>query len=317
MVGAAPVTGVRRCGGCGASVEVPETVRATTCAFCDSALVDVQADAAEPVDRVVPFAVDRRQAGERLQAYLAGRWFAPESIRRATTPDELREVLVPFHAFDAVARTSFSAQVGVYWYRTETYTVTVNGKTQVRTRQVRETEWFPLEGSHVRQWFDHLVSASRGIPEAQANALEPFDLGLAQPYAPSLLAGRVAERATVPKAEAAAVACQELARLEQQVIAAGHLPGDTHRALSSSTAADLSAPRLVLLPVWIAVVRGPSGPIRLLVNGQSGEVVSDAIPTSWWKVGLLVTLILALLGLIVAAVLGGGLVLGAIGAVAG
>jgi hypothetical protein len=318
VVGTEPVTTIlRRCSACGASVEVPATVRATTCAFCDSALVDAEADAAEPVDRVVPFAVDRGQAGERLSAFLAGRWFAPESIRRASAPDELNEVLVPFHVFDAVARTTFSVRIGLYWYRTETYTVTVNGKTETRTRQVKETEWFPLEGSHVRQWFDHLVSASRGLPEAHANALEPFDLGEAKAYSPSLLAGRVAERATVPKSEAASVARRELARLEQQVIEATHLPGDTHSGLTSSTGAELEEPRLVLLPVWIAVVQGPKGPLRLLVNGQSGEVVSDAIPTSWWKVGLVVALVLLVIGAVAAATLGGGLLLGLIGAVMG
>ena len=54
-------------------------------------------------------------------------------------------------------RASFSADVGIHWQRTETYTVTVNGKTETRTRTVTETEWFPLSGSHVGQWFDQLV----------------------------------------------------------------------------------------------------------------------------------------------------------------
>ena len=314
-MGAEPATVFRRCSACGSGLEVPATLRATTCAFCDSALVDAAADATEPVDRVVPFSIDQRQAGERLGAFLAGRWFAPESLRRASAPDELNGVLIPFHVFDAVARTRFSARIGVYWYRTETYVVVVNGRTQARTRQVQETEWFPLEGTHVRQWFDHLVSASRGLPEAHANALEPFDLGEALPYAPSLLAGQVAERATVPKGEAATTARSELAQLEQRVIASTHLPGDTHSGLSSETLSELDAPRLVLLPVWIAVVQGPKGPIRLLVNGQTGEVVCDAIPTSWWKVGLVVALVLLVLGIVAMVVLGGALLVSLIGAV--
>ncbi len=232
-------------------------MRSTTCAFCDNALVDASAQEAEPIDSVVPFRIDKRQAHERLATAIAGKWFAPEALRKATRPDELNDVLVPFYVFDAVARSRFSASIGIYWYRTETYTVTVNGKTQTRTRQVRETEWHPLSGSHVRQWFDHLVSAARGLPERYANELEPFDLGAAVPYAPSLLAGVTAERATVPRSEARVVARQELAQLEQQVIARTHLPGDTHRSLESSTQSELEPPRLVLLPVWIAVVQGP------------------------------------------------------------
>jgi hypothetical protein len=224
---------------------------------------------------------------------------------------------VPFHVFDAVARTRFSARIGIYWYRTETYTVMVNGKPQTRTRQVRETDWHPLSGSHVRQWFDHLVSAARGLPEAYANELEPFDLGAAIPYAPSLLAGITAERATVPRSEAERIASQELAALEQRVIANKHLPGDTHSGLTSATTSDLEPPRLVLLPVWIAVVQGPKGPLRLMVNGQTGEVVSDAFPTSWWKVGCLLIFVLGLVAFVVAGVLGAGTVLSVIGAVVG
>ncbi|MEZ4234923.1 MAG: hypothetical protein R3F59_01910 [Myxococcota bacterium] len=132
-----------------------------------------------------------------------------------------------------------------------------------------------------------------------------------------MLAGRTAERATVPKDEAAETARVELARLEQQVIAAGHLPGDTHRGLTSSTTAELSPPRLALLPVWIAAIHGPKGPLRLMVNGQTAEVVSDAIPMSWTKVALVVVLVLALLGIVLAVVLGGGALLGVVGAVVG
>ncbi len=292
----------RRCSACGAAVELPETVRATTCAFCDSALVDDEAQATEPVDAVVPFRVDRARAAQLLRGFLQGRWLAPEAIRRAAAPDELNDVLVPFHVFDAVARTSFSGSIGIYWYRTETYTTTVNGKRVTRTRRVRETEWFPLSGSHVRQWFDHLVSASRGLPEAYANALEPFDLGEALPYVPSLLAGRVAERSTVARAEAARIAREELARLEQAVIGRSHLPGDTHRNLETRTLAELDEPRLVLLPVWIAVLSTAKGPVRLMVNGQTGEVVSDRMPVSWEKVAALVALFLLVVGAIALAV---------------
>jgi len=308
---------VRQCSACGAQVELADNVRSTTCAFCDNALVDVDAQEAEPIDAVVPFRVDRRQAGELLRATIADKWLAPEVLRKATTPDELNDVLVPFYVFDAVARTSFSARVGIYWYRTETYTVTVNGKTQTRTRQVRETDWHALSGSHVRQWFDHLVSAARGLPEAYANELEPFDLGAAVPYAPSLLAGLTAERATVPRGEAKRVASEELAQLEQQVIARKHLPGDTHSGLKSRTTSDLEAPRLVLLPVWIAVVAGPKGPLRLMVNGQTGEVVSDSFPTSWWKVGCLVFVVLGLVAFVLAGILGAGTILSILGAVVG
>lgn len=259
-------------------------------------------DKGEPVDRVAPFEVPRKRAGSLLKGYLQEHWLAPESVRKAARPEELRGVLVPFYVFDAVARSRFSATVGIHWYRTETYTTTVDGKTVTRTRQVKETDWHPFQGSHARRWMDHLVSASRGLVEAEANALEPFDVGKALPWDPSLVAGVEAEHPTIPHEEARETAGQELARLEQQTIASRHLPGDTHRSLQSSTASEIERMQLVLLPVWVAAFPGPKGSIRLLVNGQTGEVVGQ-VPRSWTKVGCLIAVIVAIAGIVIAVIL--------------
>jgi hypothetical protein len=298
-----------RCSQCGATVELDDAAYVSTCAFCDSALERVEARAAAPVDQVVPFVVDRARAGVLLHQWLAGRWLAPESLRRAVRPDELRSVFIPFYAYDATARSDYFCRVGVYWYRTETYTTVVNGKTVVRTRQVRETEWSPLSGSFVAQRFDHLVSASRGLPEGEANELEPFDLGRASPYTPALVAGVASELPTVPHDEALSVARDELNKVQIRDIAARHLPGDTHADLTATTALDVGRVQLVLLPVWIAVYAGPSGPVRVSINGQTAEVVGNA-PRSSWKVGCLVVALLAVAAAVVAAavVTFGGLV---------
>lgn len=282
----------RRCQQCGATVELPDDVFSTRCAFCDSPLVEVDEEQ-EPVDQVAPFDVPRERAGALLKGYLQESWMAPEMVRKAARPDELRPVLVPFYVYDAVARTQFSARVGIYWHRTETYTTTVNGKTVVRTRQVRETDWHPFQGSHARKWFDHLVSASKGLPESEANDLEPFDLGRALAYTPALTAGLEAEYPTIEHAQAKRTAAAELASLEKEAIASGHLPGDTHSNLQSETAVEIDVIRLVLLPIWISAFPGPKGPIRLLVNGQTGEVVGS-VPRSYWKVGCIVFVAVAI-----------------------
>jgi hypothetical protein len=264
-------------------VEADTATLAATCAFCDTPLVD-SAAASEQVDRVAPFVVPRDRAGRALKGFLQGQLWAPEAVRRVAAPEELNAVLVPFYLYDAVARTQFSCQVGVNWQRTESYTTTENGETVQRTRTVTETEWFDFAGSHGKTWRDHLVSASRGLLESEANALEPFDIGKSLPYAPALTAGLTAEHPTVPHDQAHATAREELGRREAEAIATSHLPGDSHRALQTTTALDVEAVRLVLLPVWIAAFRGPSGALRLLVNGQTGEVVGK-VPKSKAKIG--------------------------------
>ena len=50
-----------------------------------------------------------------------------------------------------------------------------------------------------------------------------------------------------------------------------------------------------MLPVWIATYRFENKVFRLLVNGQTGEVVGET-PTVWWKIALA-----GLVGLLIAA----------------
>jgi len=275
------------CPSCGAAVSFAEGVIADRCVFCDSPLVAGSEDT-EHADLVAPFLVARRAAADRLSAWLAGRWLAPKTVRAAGEPSDLAGVLVPFWVCSATARSRWDAQVGIHWYRTETYWVTVtrDGKTvrERRTRQVQETEWFHSSGTHAASYDNHLVSGSRGLPEAEANALEPFDLGSARPYEAALLAGWVAERATIPRAEAAGVAEAELRSVEEQAVRA-FLPGDRAKRVDVRSDVEVSPGRLALLPVWIANYTWDGAVHRLLVNGQTGEVVGS-VPTSWGRVGL-------------------------------
>lgn len=267
--------------------------------FCDSPLQAADEQDEPPVDRVAPFQLNEHQALGRLRDHIDAQWFVPDALRRLRRPGELKPVLVPFYVFDATARSRFSCRVGCDWYRTETYTtVDSKGRVTVRTRQVRETEYTYLEGTHGRTWKDHLVSASVGLPEPESNALEPFDVGKALPWDPALVAGLVAERPTIDAASAVGTARQELAQREASAIAAGHLPGDRHRDLRSETQSTIDAVRLILLPVWVAAFHlpGQSEALRMLVNGQTGEVVGQ-VPRSGWKVALAVLAAVGVFGL--------------------
>lgn len=289
----------RQCPSCGASVELPPERLADSCAFCEAPLVDASGEA-EPVEHVLPFDVDRERAARALRGWLQGKWLAPEAVRKAARPAALHGVLVPFWVFDGVARSRWDARVGVNWSRTTTSTHVVNGRPQVRTRTVTETEWFPLSGTHAATYTRQLVSASRGLPEAEANGLEPFDLGRATPWSPERVAGWIAERPTVDHDEAARIVAREVAERENATLRREFLPGDRAEDVRNDTSLAIERVELALLPVWIATFRRGGKPFRLLVNGQTAEVVGVA-PRSPWKVGCLVALLLGAVAAIAAA----------------
>ncbi|MCB9682229.1 MAG: hypothetical protein H6733_12250 [Alphaproteobacteria bacterium] len=270
-------------------MDLPPEVLSTTCQFCDAPLVDDAGGGATPA-RVVPFVVPRERALELLVAHLRAAWFAPEALRRAADPEHLQAVMVPFYAYDATARSTWTGKVGV------DYQVTTGTGKNKRTET--RTQWFTLSGRHAGHWDGHLVSASRGLPEADANALEPYDLGGALVYTPEHLAGLAAEHPTVDPATARSVAHAELRDEALAAIRDRFLPGNHAREVSVQTQVDLAGVELVMLPVWIARHRVGDEVLRLLVNGQTGEVVGT-LPRDWAKVAMVVLAIVALLGVVV------------------
>lgn len=265
-------------------------------------MVDAESGAAA-IDRVAPFRIQRKVAASKLKGFLSDRFWAPGKVRQlAVSPKGLRSVLVPFYSYDGDARSSYRAKVGVYWYRTETYTDS-EGKTQ--TRQVRETEWFTLAGSAAVNIENHLVSASTGLPESESNLLEPFDLGWAQPFDARLVSGFEAELPSIPRDQANQTAATEVRDLEARRIAAELLPGDTNRVESVSTTVDVKQCHLVLLPVWIATYKWKDKAHRLLVNGQTGKAIGS-VPNSVPKIIGAIALGVAVIAILFFVLRGGG-----------
>jgi hypothetical protein len=273
-------TVARQCSGCGARVELPAGEVSTKCSYCGSPLVDSE-KAAHHFDAIAPFRIERTVAQQRLREYLGKKLWAPKAVRRTMVDGrDLRGLLVPFWTYDGVVRSEYDARIGIHWYRTETYT---DGQGKTRTRTVKETEWFHMEGTAARRFADHLVSGSVGLPEAESNALEPFDLGWAVPFDARLISGWEAELPSVDKDRADQVALAELRDLEAGRIASDLLPGDVNTLQSIGSHVEVENRSMVLLPVWVASFSHADNAYRLLVNGQSGTCRGE-VPISVWKV---------------------------------
>jgi hypothetical protein len=200
-----------------------------------------------------------------------------------------------------LAESSWRATIGEYWYRTETYTTRdAKGNTVVRTRQVQETEWWPLAGQHHRYYSSYLISASKGLPQSAAETMMPFNLPALKRYAPYFLAGWLCEEYSVSREEALEVCRHEFQRRENANVAA-FLPGNTHRNLEVNTRYGHINSDLCLLPVHILSYRYRDKLYRFLVNGQTGKSAGDK-PVSWTRIGLAIGAGL-LLAAVVAAVL--------------
>jgi len=205
----------------------------------------------------------------------------------------MRGVLVPFYAYDARCRSTYAAQVGVHWHRTETFKDKEGNK---KTRQVQETEWFPLQGSAVEDLRGHLESASMGLPPSEVVGLGAFDLGRALKFDPHLLAGWGAELPSHARAQVDRNAVEHIRVMQARRIKRRLLPGDTSRSVSIKTETELLAVELLLLPVWVTTYQHAGKVYRLLVHGQSGRCHGE-VPVSRAKV-VTAALLVAVLGVI-------------------
>lgn len=278
---------VARCDECGARVGFDDATTATHCVYCGSPKVLEQAanrNALRP-ESLVPLDVDRAAVEQAFTRWIGRLWFRPNALKRCKASDA-RGLYVPFWTFDAHVHSDWSADAGYHYYVTVSYTVTVNGKTQHRTRQERRTRWEPAWGQRDDVFDDVLVPASTGLHEELLAELGGFDTTALVPYRPEYLAGWHAEEYQLDL-EQGWQAGRGLMETRQRARCSGDVPGDTQRNLRVSNTFDDVRWKHVLLPVWSVAYsfRGKVYPV--LVNGQSGRVVGEA-PLSWVKILLAV-----------------------------
>jgi hypothetical protein len=84
------------------------------------------------------------------------------------------------------------------------------------------------------------------------------------------------------------------------------MPGDSHRDVRHDTRLEAESLDVCLVPVWVLAARyaPEKPPLRVVVNGQSGEVYGK-VPLSWVKV-LLTVLGVVALGVLLYVLWGGG-----------
>jgi DNA-directed RNA polymerase subunit RPC12/RpoP len=274
---------VASCDSCGARVTFEGVQTADQCVYCGSANVlaqEANRNAIRP-ESLVPIDVGRAQAEESFHRWIKSRWFRPNALKKTRDFDAVG-IYVPFWTFDARVHSDWSADAGYYYYVTETYTTTVNGKPVSRTRQVRKTRWRPAWGSRDDAFDDLLVHASGGQPAGLVRSLGDFDTSALLAYRPEYLAGWRAEEYKLEldggweQAQARIVAIQESR-------CAGDVPGDTHRHLRVQNHISGVRWKHVLLPIWSLQYRFRGKVYTVLIHGQTGRVVGKA-PLSWAKI---------------------------------
>jgi DNA-directed RNA polymerase subunit RPC12/RpoP len=294
-----------KCNSCNAAIAVEPNITATVCPFCGSHHVLAQERSTRLIkpESLIPFQVDQKSAITKFRTWLGRGWFRPNQVKRIAQNAEARVqgIYLPFWTFDAQTFSKWWAESGHYYYVTQRYTVTVNGRRQTRTRQVRKVRWHPASGRHDEFLDDVLVFATRSVSEKILTKIYPFDTQKLIPYLPQYLAGWRAEEYQIDLKEGWQLG-KEIIQDRLRSACAQEVPGDTYRNLRVETQFRDMTFKHALLPVWIASYRYNNKIYNFMVNGQTGKVQGEA-PISWWKVALAVLIVLALLACIFGAMM--------------
>lgn len=288
------------CPGCGSIVEFQPPEVAGKCAFCAAAIVTQpkSAEAHIAPKAVLPFRLTRERAAASVGAWLSSRWFAPNDLKKISSPSEIQGVYLPFWTYDARTITDYRGQRGEHYYVTEAFQESDGrGGYIERTRQVQRTNWYPASGRVENEFDDLIVQATNSIQGDKLRELVPWDLTQLQPYAPGFLSGFKAQRYQINLEEGFETA---KAMMQSPIVQTIHqdIGGDVQQISGTDIRYFDVTFKHMLLPVWIGAYRFQGKVFQVIVNAQTGEVQGER-PYSAVKIAILVLVILLVIVVLV------------------
>jgi len=263
-----------RCNSCGATSTLAPHVTSDKCPFCDAALV-IKTGTLATIHKpqyVLPFGIDAPRAMQNFRRWIGKLWFAPGDLKKyADQSEKLTGIYLPYWTFDCATDTSYSGQRGDYYYETETYTATENGKSVTRTRQVRHTRWHYVSGRVQNKFDDILIEATQSLPKPTLRALEPWDLQKLEPYNDGFLAGFRTETYTVDVRKGYNEAKMQMEPAIRDTVESD-IGGDDQRIDDLNIAYYNPTFKHILLPVWLSAYRYQGKVYQFMVNARTGEV---------------------------------------------
>jgi hypothetical protein len=286
-----------RCESCGGETLIPAGQTTSLCVFCGSPKVLPQDDvySIRP-ESVSPFHISRDKALSSFAAWKRKRWFLPAEFKKQNVDSQLNGIYIPYWTYDTDTYSVYSADVGVYHYRTVTRTRVVNGKTETYTDTERYTVWHSTQGDYARTFDDILIQASGHYDAELLEKLGDFNLGELHPYKPEYLSGYISERYSKSREQGWEEA-QEIADDQLTSEIKEEIGGDEIRNLNIRTSYNDITYKHLLLPVWNANYTYKSRPYYYMVNGQTGTV-SGHVPRSALKITLFTLLCIGIAGII-------------------
>ena len=273
---------VLRCKGCGAATAYDVKHQAPSCTFCDSVVeVETLDDPLEQSEGYLPFTIGQDEARKAMRRWLSSLgWFRPSDLTTAARLEQLKPLWWVGWVFDAESLVSWAAD---------------------SNHGSRRSAWAPHSGQVNMTFDDILVSASRGLSDAEASVIGP-GCNLASIRAePTGADAATIEQFDLQRSQARLQIIGAIQTLAAERVEQRHIPGSRFRKTHVSVVLRRLITRRISLPAWVLAYRYKGRLYRMVICGQNASFVTGSAPYSIAKILLVAALAIAALFVVVAA----------------
>ncbi|MEA1920958.1 MAG: hypothetical protein U9N52_14050 [Campylobacterota bacterium] len=283
-----------KCPTCAAVFELSEDIHASECPFCGGAVVN-EVSLYRPIkpQALLPFSITKKEAKTIFKTWLKSHWFAPNKLKRYSGEDsKLEGIFIPFWTYDAGTFSRYHGRRGDKYYVNESYTATVDGRSEMRTRRVEKIRWSNVSGDLSKAFDDVLVMATRSLKHSSYQ----WDLENLVDYSESYLSGYESEVYSVELDEGLSQAKVTMTHDIREAIKR-QIGGDRQEITSlDSDYFDITF-KHVLLPIYASAFSFDGKLYRYIINGRNGQISGER-PYSKVKIGFAILTALVIAGII-------------------
>jgi hypothetical protein len=277
---------VLRCKGCGAAAAYDIEHQAPSCTFCDSVVeVETLEDPQEQSGGYLPFTIGQDEARKAMRHWLSSLgWFRPSDLTTSARLEQLKPLWWVGWVFDAESNVSWAADSNA---------------------GSRRSAWAPHSGQVDMTFDDILVSASRGLSDAEVSAIGPGCNLATIREQPEGAQNATIEQFELQRSQARQQIIEAIQAIAAQRVESQHVPGTSFRKTQVSVVLRKLITRRISLPAWILAYRYKGQLYRMVISGQDASYVTGSAPYSVAKIIVVALCVVAALMVAFAAIAAG------------
>lgn len=248
------------CKGCGSEFLLPAELISAACVYCGSPHVVSLEDTK---DLLAPTGIIPHAFSQKRAAHYLINWVEANQIKPEKKVEPPRGLYLPLWMFNLGGAIDYTAEMVQFEEQDSSISFGVTKRPEV----VHVNDQFPV------MMDDFAIPASRKLSAPLLKLIPTFDMRSIKAYEPGYLVDWPAEIYDIPMAEASLDArSQVFAKIKHDL---PYRLGCINIIHTSSANLGIDSFKLILLPVWMTELSFHGREHLVLINGQSGEVVSD------------------------------------------